>query len=60
MRQTALFKVALPEGLEIGGAILVDQVKSIDRRARQLSIAGRAPAAVTAEVTAKLAALLGL
>jgi mRNA interferase MazF len=55
-----LFKVALPEGLEIGGAILVDQVKSIDRRARQLSIAGRAPAAVTAEVTAKLAALLGL
>ncbi len=54
------FKVFLPEGSPIGGAVLADQVKSIDRNARHLRIAGRASRAVVAEVQAKLAALLGL
>ena len=54
------FKVTLPEGLSIGGAVLADQVKSIDRGARQLKVAGSAPAAILLEVQAKLAALLGL
>jgi mRNA interferase MazF len=54
------FKVPLPDGLPIQGAILADQVKSIDRRARHVRIAGRAPDAVVAEVRGKLAALLGL
>ena len=54
------FKVMLPDGLPIAGAVLADQVKSIDREARRLSIAGRAPAGVVAEVQAKLAALLGI
>jgi len=54
------FKVLLPDGLPIGGAILADQVKSIDRHARGLQIAGRVPPAVLADVKAKLAALLGL
>jgi mRNA interferase MazF len=54
------FKVMLPEGLPIGGAVLADQVKSIDPRARQLKVAGRAPGPVLVEVQARLAALLGL
>ena len=54
------FKVTLPDGLPIAGAVLADQVKSIDRVARRLSVAGRAPQGVVAEVRAKLAALLGI
>ena len=54
------FKVTLPEGLPIGGAVLADQAKSIDRAARQLKIAGRAPRTVLVEVQGKLAALLGV
>ena len=54
------FKVMLPEGLPIGGAVLADRVKSIDRGARQLRVAGPAPSAILLEVQAKLAALLGL
>ena len=54
------FKVLLPDGLPIGGAVLADQVKSIDRGARQLRIAGPAPRSVIIEVQAKIAALLGL
>ncbi len=54
------FKVLLPDDLPIGGAVLADQVKSIDRDARQLRIAGRAPKQIVADVQAKLAALLGI
>lgn len=54
------FKVTLPEGLPIGGAVLADQAKSIDRATRQLRIAGRAPPAVLAEVQGGLGALLGV
>jgi mRNA interferase MazF len=54
------FKVVLPEGLPISGAVLADQVKSIDRGARRLTAAGRAPRSVLVEVQAKLAALLSL
>jgi mRNA interferase MazF len=54
------FKVLLPEGLRIGGAVLADQVKSIDRAARQLQVAAPAPRSVLSEVQAKLAALLGI
>jgi mRNA interferase MazF len=53
------FKVLLPEDLPIGGAVLADQVKSIDRRARGLQIAGAVPSSILADVKAKLAALLG-
>jgi mRNA interferase MazF len=52
------FKVLLPEGLPIGGAVFADQVKSIDRAARQLKVAGPAPRSVVVEVQAKIAALL--
>ena len=54
------WKVVLPDGLAVSGAILVDQVRSIDRAARRLSLAGEAPQAVVTEVQAKLAALFGV
>lgn len=54
------FKVMLPDGLAVSGAVLSDQVKSIDRAARQLTIAGPAPRSVVIEVQAKIAALLGI
>jgi mRNA interferase MazF len=54
------WKVMLPEGLPVSGAVLVDQVRAIDRAARSLQSAGVAPQSVVAEVQAKLAALLGL
>jgi mRNA interferase MazF len=54
------WKVLLPEGLAISGAVLVDQIRSIDRDARRLRPAGDAPQTVVAEVQAKLAALFGI
>jgi mRNA-degrading endonuclease toxin of MazEF toxin-antitoxin module len=54
------WKVMLPEGLAVSGAVLVDQVRAIDRAARGLRLVGVAPQAVVAEVQAKLAALLGI
>jgi mRNA interferase MazF len=54
------WKVMLPEGLAVSGAVLVDQLRSIDRDARRLRLAGEAPQAVIAEVQAKLAALFGI
>ena len=54
------WKVVLPDGLAVAGAVLVDQVRSIDRAARGLRLAGHAPQAIVAEVQAKLAVLLGI
>jgi len=52
------FEVPLPENLEISGAVLADQVKSLDWRARDAEIADAAPDSTTAEVLGKLNALL--
>ncbi len=52
------FEVVLPPGGKIGGAVLSDQAKSLDWKARRARKAGRAPAPVVAEVLAKLAVLL--
>lgn len=54
------FEVPLPDGLPIGGVVLADQVKSLDRRVRQLDPAGTVPDAVLQQVLAKLAPLLSL
>jgi mRNA interferase MazF len=54
------WKVMLPDGLAVSGAVLVDQVRSVDRIARRLRLAGDAPQTVVAEVQARLAALLGM
>lgn len=53
-------KVFLPEGLAARRAILVDQVRSIDRSARIIRFIGTVPDAILAEVRAKLAALVGI
>lgn len=53
-------KVPLPAGLAAEGAVLVDQVRSIDRNARILRTLGRAPDSVLLLVRLKLAALAGI
>ena len=52
------FKVPLPAGLAIAGAVLADQAKSIDRHARRIEVAGRAPNEVVAAVQERIRALL--
>jgi mRNA interferase MazF len=53
------FEVSLPDDSEVKGAVLSDQVRCLDWRARGVARAGVAPAPVVAEVTAKLVALIG-
>ena len=51
----------LPPGLPVAGEILSSHVRSIDTQARPIAFAGATvPAAVLADVRAKLAALIGL
>lgn len=52
------FEVLLPDGSAVAGAVLADQVKSLDRHARRIEVAGRAPESVVKEVTLKLRKLL--
>lgn len=52
------FEVVLPAGSSVAGAVLADQIKSLDWRARRATRIATAPAAVTAEVLAKAATLL--
>ncbi len=52
------FEVVLPEGLPVHGAVLADQIKSLDWRARAIEHAGAAPARVVTEVLGKLTTLL--
>ncbi|HEX2136682.1 MAG TPA: type II toxin-antitoxin system PemK/MazF family toxin [Microvirga sp.] len=54
------FHVLLPDGLRIGGMILVDQVRMIDRSARPFRLIGSVPEATLAEVRARLAVLMGI
>lgn len=52
------FKVMVPAGQPVVGAVLADQVTPIDRAARRLRIAGQAPRVILPEVQGNLAALL--
>ena len=52
------FEVALPEGNRAQGAILSDQLKSLDWRARKAVRFDRASADTIAEVTARIAVLV--
>jgi len=52
------FEVELPAGGPIGGAVLADQVRSLDWRARRLTLAAAAPRQVVTETLGKLNALL--
>ena len=53
------FEVVLPGGLEVAGAILSDQIKSLDWRARQASRMGAVPEEVMDDVTARILPLIG-
>ena len=52
------FEVALPTGLGVEGAILADQVKSLDWRVRKAKRIGRAPSEVLDETVGKILALV--
>jgi mRNA interferase MazF len=52
------FEVLLPDGLPLSGAVLSDQLKSLDWRARQAERACTLPASAVTEVLLKLATLL--
>lgn len=52
------FEVALPDELKVNGAILADQIKNLDWRARRARFACEAPKEVVQEVLDKLEVLL--
>ena len=52
------FEVLIPAGLPVVGAILSDQVKSLDWRARNAELICSLPAEVISEVLEKLSTLL--
>ena len=53
------FEVVLPAGLEVEGAVLSDQIKSLDWRSRRAKEICPAPNSVVADVLAKILALVG-
>jgi len=53
------FEVPLPKGGKASGAVLSDQLKSLDWRARNASRFDRASEEVVREVTARILALVG-
>lgn len=53
------FEVVIPQGLEISGAILSDQVKSLDWKARKAEFCCRLPPDSFNQVVQKLSTLLG-
>ena len=52
------FEVRIPEGLKASGAVLADQVKSMDWRARGASLLSRVPERTVREVLNKVGTLL--
>ncbi len=52
------FEVVLPPGPGVSGAVLVDQVRSIDLAARRVRSAGQASRAVLEEALGKLGAIV--
>jgi len=52
------FEVVLPQGLGVTGAVLSDQVKSLDWRARKTEFIGALPEDTVTEVLHKIGALL--
>ena len=54
------FEVLLPDDLDISGAILSDQVKSLDWRSRKADFIGKLPENITMEVLSKLNTIIGI
>jgi mRNA interferase MazF len=52
------FEVPLTPGLPVSGVVLSDQIKNADWKARQATYIGAVPAAVLADIVAKLGTLL--
>jgi mRNA interferase MazF len=52
------FEVLIPDGLEISGAILSDQVKSLDWKARKAEFSCKLPPVAFNEVVQKLSTLI--
>lgn len=52
------FEVLIPDGLEVNGAILSDQVKSLDWKARKAEFGCKLPSATYNEVVQKLSTLI--
>ncbi len=52
------FHVAIPEGGRVRGFVMVEQLKSVDYRARAATRLGRAPAAVVDEALSLLDAVI--
>ena len=52
------FEVLLPAGLAVSGAVLADQLKSLDWKVRMAKKAGRAPVSTVNEVLSRLSPLL--
>ncbi|MCH7587600.1 MAG: endoribonuclease MazF [Chloroflexi bacterium] len=52
------FEVRIPEGLEVGGVVLSDQIKNLDWRARRAEFICDLPRSTIGEVIAKARALL--
>lgn len=52
------FEVVIPEGLEVKGAILSDQVKSMDWKARRAEFSCKLPPDKLNEVVRKLGSLI--
>jgi len=52
------FEVVIPEGLKAKGAILSDQIKSLDWKARKVSLLCRLPEATINDVLNKVGTLL--
>ena len=53
------FEVLIPDGLKISGAILSDQVKSLDWKAREAELVCKLPKAAMMEVLQKVSTLIG-
>ena len=53
------FEVALPDDLEVKGAVLSDQIKNLDWPARKAKLICRLPREITDDVLQKLSVLLG-
>ena len=53
------FHVPIPSGLKVEGAIMVDQIRMIDRVARVFEVFTTLPDETVAEVRGRLAALIG-
>ena len=52
--------MALPEGLKVRGYVMLDQIKSIDRRRRVLRLIDRVPSEVLFAYRERLGVLLSL